>query len=217
MAIGGGLHVINPLWPDREKMLKMATHEAASLVEEMVVSESVEDTLAGFNYVFGTTARIGKRRLPTHTPRVAARHICDMALNNRVGILFGSEDKGLSNQHIDMCHGIIHIPTSTFSSINLAQSVMIVVYEIFITSKGSSPTFSPRLATLRELEGMYGHIRELFDRVGFVKSGNPEYWPSRVKRMLDRYPLRARDVKMIRGFCRDFINILDRYSRGEQG
>ena len=213
MGIGGGLYVINPLLPDREKMLKMATHEAAHIVNGMVVSDSMKDTLSEFNYILGTTARIGKRRIPTHTPREAARHVCEMASNNRVGIVFGSEDKGLSNHHIDMCHGIIHIPTSTFSSINLAQSVMIVVYEIFVASKGAYSTFSPRLATFRELEGMYNHVRELFDMVGFVKPGNPEYWPLRIKHMLDRYPLRARDVKMIRGFCRDFMNIIERYSR----
>lgn len=210
MSVGGGLILINPELPDMEKMLKMATHEASSIIENMKTFQSLEDALAGFNYIFGTTARTGKKRVPTHSPKEAANTACSLLHNNRVGILFGSERWGLQNVHLDMCHGLIRIPTAEFSSINLAQSVMIIVYEIFVTASEKPESFMPRLASFHESQGMYEHISQLFEEAGFVKRENPDYWVSHVRRFLSSYPLKARDARMIRGFCRQLLFALSK-------
>ena len=117
-------------------------------------------------------------------------------------LLFGSEDAGLTNEELRYGHLLVHIPVSErFRSINLSHAVMILCYEIFLAASGKK-TFTPRLATSGELEGMYGHIRDVSLRIGFINPQNPEYWMTSIRRFLSRVELRSREVKIIRGFCR---------------
>ena len=206
------LIAVRPERPDREKMLKMATHEAADLIENLKIYDSLEKALAKFSHVAGTTARQGRERRPTHGPREAAALIRRLADQNSVALLFGSESKGLSNSHLRLCNSLITIPTTGFSSINLAQSVMIICYEVF-TAGGTDGPPSPRLANIFETEAMYAHLEDMFHAVGLHSSDNPDYWLNRARRFLGRCELRASEVRLIRGLCRQVLNTLER-SRG---
>jgi tRNA/rRNA methyltransferase len=62
--------------------------------------------------------------------------------------------------------------------------------------------FVPRLATHRELDGMYEHLKETFIKINFINPDNPDYWMQNIRRLFSRIGLRARDVKIIRGICR---------------
>jgi len=62
--------------------------------------------------------------------------------------------------------------------------------------------FVPRLATRRELDGMYEHLKETFIKINFINPDNPDYWMQNIRRFFSRVGLRARDVKIIRGICR---------------
>ena len=208
------LIVVRPELPDRDKMLKMATHEAAELIENMEIHESLEEALAPFSHVAGTTARQGRDRRPTHRPREAATLIRRLAEHNRVALLFGSENKGLSNAHLKFCHSLITIPTTGFSSINLAQSVMIICYEVFAAGD-SGETPSPRLANIFETEAMYAHLEEMFHAAGLHSPENPDYWLNRARRFLNRCELRAADVRLIRGLCRQVLNTIERMKSHE--
>jgi tRNA/rRNA methyltransferase len=119
-----------------------------------------------------------------------------------VAILFGPEDRGLSNEHLRPCHTIATIPTAQFASLNLAQAVMIFCYDIFLASRLPSEESLPRLANKFELEGMYDHLKAVLMRIGFINPQNPEHWMLNIRRFLSRIPLRARDVRIIRGICR---------------
>jgi tRNA/rRNA methyltransferase len=152
--------------------------------------------------VIGTTARIGAKRPALTKPRSLAQALVSLSYLNRVAVLFGPEDRGLSNDHLRLCHTIATIPTAQFSSLNLAQAVMIICYEIFMASGEQNPGISPRLANKFELEGMYGHLKDVFIKIGFFDPQNPEHWMLNIRRFLSRLPLRAREVRLIRGVCR---------------
>jgi tRNA/rRNA methyltransferase len=124
-------------------------------------------------------------------------------------VLFGPEDRGLSNEQLRYCHTITNIPTAAFSSINLAQAVMIVCYELFVGSKETEAEAVPRLANNFELQGMYDHLKDVFIKIGFINPQNPEHWMLNIRRFFSRLPLRAREVRIIRGICRQ----LDWYTR----
>lgn len=199
-----GLIVVRPENPDRERMLRMATHEAADLIDTLSVFDRIEDALADFNYAIGTTARTGRHRRPTDTPRGLPSRIAALSRENRIAIVFGSEKWGLTNEILNMCHCLVTIPTAHFSSINLAQSVMIICYELFMADAPHEFP-GPRIATIRELEGMYGHIEEALSAIGFIQKQAPDYWMSNVRRLCSRLMLRSREVKLIRGFCRQLL------------
>ena len=198
------LIVVRPCRPECEKMLKMATHEARDLIETMPVFDHIEEALAPFHYVVGTTARTGRQRRPTHSLRDLAEKLVGLGIKNRIALLFGPENQGLANSQLRLCQSLVTIPTATFSSINLAQSVMIVCYEIFMASSPKK-VVRPRLATTRVLEGMYGHLKEVFLAIGLNNPQNPEYWTTNARRILGRLELRPREVKLIRGFCRQVL------------
>jgi tRNA/rRNA methyltransferase len=196
------LLLVKPERCDLTRILRMATGPSMDIVEEMEVFEDLGSALASCQYVVGTTARTGAHRPALTDPRRLARDLIPMAAHNRVALLFGPEDRGLSNEHLRLCHTIATIPTASFSSLNLAQAVLIVTYEIFLAGREPSAEVLPRLANRFELEGMYDHLKDVLMKIGFINPQNPEHWMLNLRRFLSRIPLRAREVRIIRGICR---------------
>jgi len=196
------LMLVSPEDCDLTRILKMATHAAADLVENMEVHADLGTALKPFHYIVGTTARTGGQRQELKTPREMAEKLVPICTNNRVALLFGPEDRGLTNTQLRYCHAVVTIPTSGFSSLNLAQAVMILCYELMMAGDKPIDQFVPRLATRRELDGMYEHLKETFIKINFINPDNPDYWMQNIRRFFSRIGLRARDVKIIRGICR---------------
>ena len=194
--------LVSPENCDLTRILKMATHSAANLVESMDVYDDLAAALAPFNYVVGTTARTGGQRRELKSPREIAAELVPLCANNRVALLFGPEDRGLTNSQLRYCHAVVTVPTAGFSSLNVAQAVMILCYELQLAGAKPVQRFVPRLANRRELDGMYEHLKETFTKIDFINPENPDYWMQSIRRFFSRVGLRASDVKVIRGICR---------------
>ena len=205
----GQLVVVSPENCDLTRILKMATHVASDVVEEMKVFEDLKDAVAPYQYIVGTTARLGGERQTVFSPPEMAKFLVPISRENRIAILFGPEDRGLTNEDIRLCHALVNIPTAEFSSLNLAQAVMIICYELFKARLRSGQKKVPRLAERHELEGMYKQLQEILIRVDFIKPDNPDYWMNNMRRFFNRLPLRAKEVRIIRGICRQ----IDWYSK----
>ena len=196
------LRVVAPKDCDLTRILKMATLAAADLVENMREYADLATALQPFNYVVGTTARRGARRQELKTPRDLAGEVLPVCAKNQVALLFGPEDRGLTNAQLRYCHALVTIPTAGFSSLNLAQAVLILCYELMMAANKPLDQYVPRLANRRELEGMYEHLKETFIKLNFINPENPDYWMQSIRRFFSRVGLRARDVKIVRGICR---------------
>ena len=205
----GQLVVVSPENCDLTRILKMATHVASDVVEEMKVFEDLKDAVAPYQYIVGTTARLGGERKTVFSPPEMAKILVPISRENRIAILFGPEDRGLTNEDIRLCHALVNIPTAEFSSLNLAQAVMIICYELFKARLRSGQKKVPQLAERHELEGMYKQLQEILIRVDFIKPDNPDYWMNNMRRFFNRLPLRAKEVRIIRGICRQ----IDWYSK----
>jgi tRNA/rRNA methyltransferase len=211
----GRLIVVEPENLDQERMLMMATHNAAQLIERMDVYNSLDEALAPFGYIVGTTARTGGVRGPIFSPREMASSVFRHATENDVALVFGSEDRGLTNEDIRFCHQLVRIPTAQFASLNLAQAVMILCYEICAASSKPPHKVSPRLASSQELERMYERVKEILIKVSFIRPDNPEHWMMNIRRFCSRMTLRSSDVNLIMGMCRQ-VNWYGKHCR-EQG
>ncbi len=196
------LVIVDPQNFDLSKALKLATHFASDIVEKSKFYPDLKEALSSFNYVVGTTARLGGQRQVVNTPLTLSRKLIPISVKNRIAILFGPEDKGLSNEDIRYCHALVNIPTTQFSSLNLAQSVMILCYEIFIAGGEENEEFTPRMATRHELDGMYDQLKDILVRISYINSENPDYWLNHFRRFFTRLKLRAKEVNIIRGLCR---------------
>ena len=187
---------------DRDKALKMATHGASSIVNNMRFSGDLIEALSSYHYIIGTTARLGGQRQVIQTPSKLAKSLVPLSLKNQIALLFGPEDRGLSNDDIRYCHILVNIPTAGFSSLNLAQAVMILCYELSIFEADEDKKFTPRLASRHELDGMYDQLKDILVRISYINPENPDYWLNKLRHFFSRIQLRAKEVSIIRGICR---------------
>lgn len=204
-ACNMGIHrlaVVAPENCDLTRVLTLATHAAMDVVENMAYHEDLRTALAPYRYVVGTTARLGGQRRSVLSPAHMAAQLADLSQENEVALLFGPEDRGLTNEELRLCHQLVTIPTDRFSSLNLAQAVMVLCYELFQTTTAGGGGFAPRLATRAELDGMYDQVKEILVRINYIQPENPDYWMNKLRHFFTRLQLRAGEVSIIRGICR---------------
>jgi len=198
------LILVNPESLEEEKMKAMATKSGIPILEKMKIFKDLPTALENFNYVIGTTARLGKHRLVYHTPKEIAPYICELSINNKIALLFGNERFGLSNEELSYCDDVITIPTTEKASLNVSQAVVIILYEIF--QAASIPRIpKPQLATFKELNIMYAIIEKTLESIDYIPHNNKILWFTNIKRFLSRLELTSREVKIIQGFCRKLL------------
>ncbi len=205
----GGLILVRDERPAEEPMRKMATHHAADVLDAMTIHPDVESALAPFAFAVAATARTGRMRRGLATPREMGGRLVELLAHNRVALVFGSEDRGLTNDDLRPCNLLVTIPTLGTASLNLAQAVAVLSYELvagLIEAHRSGPVyFRAKLAPSQELEKMYGHIETVLQTIGFLREEDKDYWMRGVRRFLGRVGLRSREVRIIRGVCRQFL------------
>lgn len=130
------LIVVSPQEWDEGRARALATAKGQDILDRMTVVESLEQALDPFETVYGTTARVGGWRKGLLTPETAAaRAVESLRDGSRIAVLFGPEDKGLTNDETKVCSRLVTIPTSEeASSLNLAQAVLILLYEFMKAS-----------------------------------------------------------------------------------
>jgi tRNA/rRNA methyltransferase len=124
-----------------------------------------------------------------------------------VALVFGPEDAGLTNQETQLCGRLVNIPTADeATSLNLAQAVLVMCYEIFKTAVGIAgdvPGPTPaRAATHAERESLFAVLRETLLSIDFLKADNPDYWMLPVRRFIDRVGLKRQEFNLLMGVCR---------------
>jgi tRNA/rRNA methyltransferase len=190
----------SPSHPDA-RVMAVRSHD---ILERAVVFSRLTDAIADCPWVIGTTRRRGKGREGIIDPRQMASEIRDIAQQNKVAVVFGPEDRGLTNRDLDLCQRLVTIPShEEYGSLNLAQAVMIICYEIYLASHHQeADSRTRRLATSDELEGMYYHMEEALLRIGFLDQNNPKRIMAVLRRIFSRARLNPREVKILRGICR---------------
>jgi tRNA/rRNA methyltransferase len=179
---------------------KMAVH-AFDLVENATVTDTLLEAIGSLEYVVGTTARERKNHAVPQTPRALAMNFVGHPSS---AVVFGREEHGLFNEELDLCHAFIRIPTDgEYISLNLAQAVQVVVYELLLARETAVPTAdsAPRdqLAKRSELEGMYAHLLEFMLEVGYTDAERQDHPMRRFRRIFDRADLTNHDVSFVRG------------------
>jgi tRNA/rRNA methyltransferase len=205
------LMLVNPADHLALEARMMAMHAFDILQQAQVVS-TLSRAVADAGYVVGTTRRLGKSRQAQQTSRSIAPLILELAASNPVALVFGREDSGLTNDELAQCHELISIPAHpTFGSLNLAQAVLLVCYELYVTTASQSPAVLPTLATAAELERLYSRIQEVLHRVGFLHGSTPDRMMGYFRRFFARQGLQSRDVNIFLGVFRQIEWYISRH------
>ncbi len=164
---------------------------------------SLSSALRGIRLVVGTTGKSGGNRQETSSARALVPLILAHASCRKVGIVFGPEDTGLIDDDLLHCQMLLRIPTqSQVHSINLAQAVMIVSYELYLGNLECSPERVPVLAGLEQIEAMYEQLEAALRTIGFLQDENARHMMFRMRRLLGRTGLERSDVGILRGIAR---------------
>lgn len=204
---------------DREPMAKMATHKAAHLIDNLEVFPNLDEALAEFSVVIGTTARRGRQRIVETSPRELVDTLLPLLKNNKVAILFGPEDTGLTNEDLKYCQMASAIPTADFSSINLAQAVAIHCYELYygVLRSQKTPKHVTQLATSHELESMYASLEATLTSFRFLEKTNRSYWMTNIRHFFSNIRPTSKDVNIVRTVAKKLLLYQKTHNRTENG
>lgn len=202
------LILVSPRDFDMDRARTLATTKGVEVLSRMEVYENLAEALTPFSAVYGTTARTGGWRKGMLTPESAAPLICEsLGAGGKAAVIFGPEEAGLTNQETQICGRLMTIPTNEdASSLNLAQAVLLVLYEVFKQSlkkpfepAGPKPS---RAATHAEREALFENLREALLTIDFLKDDNPDYWMLPMRRFVERIGLRRNEFNLVMGVCR---------------
>jgi tRNA (cytidine32/uridine32-2'-O)-methyltransferase len=194
-------------------------HRSVPVVESATIHETLVEAVADCAYVVGTTARARTAGRNYRRPRAAAPGIVRRAAVDRVAIVFGREDRGLSNEALDLCHSVVIIPThEDYSSINLAQACLVLAYETFLAS-GAGDTSLPRgrratrPPTQEELELTYSALEKGLSRVEFFKARKPAAVMRTLRTLIARAEPDLRESKLLAAVGFEVAHYIDRTER----
>ncbi|MGR8942023.1 MAG: RNA methyltransferase [Gammaproteobacteria bacterium] len=178
---------------------------ADDLLARAMVCETLREAIADCQLVFGASARARTISWPELTPRECASAIFENHRDEKIAIVFGREHSGLTNQELDLCRYLLHIPCNPeFSSLNLAAAVQVVCYELFVSSGGSERKASGDrgecpLATAEQMESFYEHLHQALIDIDFTQSGRSKSIMRRLRRIYSRIELDTKEVDILRG------------------
>jgi len=181
----------------------MATH-AADVLAAVRVHGTLQEAIADCAAAFALSARPREWSPQVLDVRAAAGRAA--ALAAPVAFVFGGESAGLTNDELFACQFLVHIPAvAGSSSLNLAQAVQIVCYELHMAMDASVPAMrTEKPATVEDLEGLYGHLEEAARASGFLVPGSRlrERW----RRLFSRVPaLEREEVNILRGLLKSLL------------
>ena len=180
----------------------MAVH-GRDILAEAKCYETIREAIAECALVIGTTCRAGLYRQHSQAPRELALEIVAAAQTGKVALIFGPEDHGLSNKDLEHCQLLITIPTHPdYPSLNVAQAVVICLYEIYIASLTGTGKSNIERADAESIERLFERMRRTLLKIGFLDSENPEHMLLAFRRILGRAGLEDKDVRIFTGLFR---------------
>jgi TrmH family RNA methyltransferase len=211
------LRLVRPVEYDPYRLEGIA-HGTAAFIERIQKFETFDDAVADCVYAVGFTARRRAARWPLVDPKRAAAGLLERAADGPVAMVFGREDNGLPNEVLDQLHAAVMIPTTEHSSLNLAQAVLIGLYELHLGAGDATRTVAPPRKstpppTTAELEQFFADAARALTAIDFFKTRNSEHIMRTVRSLTMRASPDARELSLARSIALEVLNYLARTSR----
>jgi len=208
------LHLVTPkIFPNAEATA-MASG-ADDLLQSAVVHDSLDSALAGCSLVLGTSARLRSLSMPMLDARRAANQAIAESDSHEIALLFGRERYGLTNEEIQRCHFLVNIPSNPdYSSLNIAQAVQILAYELRIAAQGFSnielapPDWQP--VDDVQMERLFEHLEQTLLDIRFLNPRQPKRLMARLRRLFNRARPDQNEINILRGILKAAQDIANR-------
>jgi len=211
------LYLVAPKEYPADKAVWRASN-AVDVLDGAIVVDSLDEAIAGCGLVVGTSARDRRIPWPMLTPRQCGERAFAESEEHDVAIVFGREDRGLTNEELHKCNYHVHIPTNPdYSSLNLGAAVQVLAYELRLAAlaheDGKEVSYNDwdvPPAKSDALEHYYVHLQQTLEKVGFLEPGNPRQTMTRLRRLYSRIRVDEMEVNILRGILTAMQNYIFR-------
>ncbi|MGH7522288.1 MAG: RNA methyltransferase [Gemmatimonadales bacterium] len=216
------LRLVNPREYEAYRVEGIA-HQTQDVLARVRTYSTLEEALADCVHVVGCTARGRTAKRNLQRPRDAAAEIVALDAGgpppDPIALLFGREDKGLSNEALDRCHRVVTIPSDpSYASLNLGHAVIIMLYELALARGAEARPFkAPRRpsepAVAEELERLFVDVARALQAIEFFKTRNQDGVMRTMRELAHRAPLDAREAKLLRAMAIEVTKYGERLAR----
>ncbi len=188
------LRIVNP--PDlKSDEAKMMAYQSYHIIEKAEIFDSVKEAVKDLSIVVAATARLGKERGPSWEPRELAEEILKFAGENKIGIMFGREASGLTNEELRLAHFVTTIPAyRSYPSLNLSQAAMLYAYIIYDTLRNPMPSVKEKLAEEERLSLLHSRLMETMKKLEFTEVNDSDHFSRSLRRAIGRTYWQRQDV-----------------------
>lgn len=199
------LRLVRPVAYEANRIEGVA-HDTHDIVRRIVHTDTLDEALAGTVRVAAFTARRRAAKWAVATPRESAADLVAHAADGPVALLFGREDSGLPNEALDRAHLHVTIPTTDHKSLNLAQAVMVALYELHVTAGDATRHRAPPRkdappATHDALEQFFADAEVALESIAFFKTRHRELIMRSVRSLTLRAAPDGREATLIRAIA----------------
>jgi TrmH family RNA methyltransferase len=214
------LRLVRPCAYDPVRLEGIA-HDTWDLIDRIEHYPDFDAAAADCVSLVGFTARRRAAKWQVLDPRAAAEDALGYTEHGQVGIVFGREDSGLPNEILDRIHAAVTIPTTGHASLNLAQAVLISLYELHLAAGDATRTLrGPRKEapppTTDLIERFFTEAHQALDAVQFFKTRYPEHIMRSIRAMTFRAAPDSRELSLLRAAALEVLRFLERTGRVER-
>jgi tRNA/rRNA methyltransferase/tRNA (cytidine32/uridine32-2'-O)-methyltransferase len=211
------LRLVDPVTYDAERIEGIA-HDTADVVAGIRHFESLDAALADCVHIAAFTRRRRAAKRASADARQTAQALLAYATAGPVAILFGREDHGLPNEALDRAHIVSTIPTTDHASLNLAQAVLIALYELHLAAGDATRTIDPPkhdapLATAAEFELFFADAERALVAIDFFKTRYPEHILRSIRSLAHRAGPDSREITLLRAAAIEVVRSLERVAK----
>lgn len=211
------LRLVRPVEYDASR-IRFVAHDSDDVVAAILHHETLDEALSGCVRVAAYTARYRAAKRLVADARGAAVELVQFAAEGDVALLFGREDHGLPNEALDRAHIVVTIPTTDYSSLNLAQAALIAMYELRLaapehTRARRAPRKDAPPATSDQYERLFADVEQALRAIDFFKTRNEELVLRSSRSLAFRAAPDAREIDLLRAMAIEVSRSLERARR----
>ena len=211
------LRLVRPVRYDVNKIEQVA-HDTREIAQAIEHYDTLEAAVADCVRVAGFTARRRAAKWRLVEPRAAADDLLASAEHGPVAVLFGREDAGLPNEALDLAHLRVTIPTTSHASLNLAQAVLVALYELHTgagdaTRRLARPRKHAGPPSVEQLERTFADAERALAALDFFRTRNAEYVMRSVRSLVFRAEPDGRELDLVRAMALEVLRTVDRVRR----
>lgn len=196
----GSLRLVGPPAGLEAAEARALAYGAWDVLDGARVAPTLREATADATLVVGTTGRALPR---AWTPRQLAEEGPARAAGGRTAVVFGPEATGLRNDELALCHVTVHIPSDpAHPSLNLAQAVLVLAYEIRVSALPAAPSSEEERATAGEIESALEDLAGALLAIGYLNPDNPGKVLAELRGLLARAGPTPREASLLRGMAR---------------